>query len=333
MATFSDIATGFSVVAWMLWPRHHLAIVFKRRVFSISDPSIPTQNILKPTRASCAQIEASEITMKTRTFTHKAEYETGEAILRELQWTPVPDEMLKLPSVAKGTDLRKLCDSASAKLGNPVEDIIESVHLAASMDHLIAIGGEAAREHLLSHNCIISADHIANLCRRMPPFIAVKLKHLETGSFTSDSNPTGAFDTNGWGELRTRLPKFRSSLQHYARQVPVKDVVDVEKLRAILSSIEAKCDALLAFIGKFTPVGAGKPRAAKPATVRTMEWAKAVIKFSQALGVLRKTNRDMTSEHWKAEWIPTVAEFEIVQSDVESMRDAARSIAEGLNAT
>ena len=270
--------------------------------------------------------------MKTPTFTHKSEYETVKSILSELRWTPVPDEMLKLPSVAKRTRLRMLCDSTAAKCGKPVEHIIECVQLAARIDHLIAIGGESAREHLLFKYCIISADDIANLCRRMPPFIAVKLKDLETGSFNGDSNPTGAFDTNGWGELRTRLPKFRSTLQHYARQASVTDLPDVEKLRAILSSIEAECGTLLAFIGKFTPVGIGKPRAVKPATVRKMEWSKAAMKLSQALGVLHKTNRDMKSEHWKAEWIPTVADFQIVQTDVNAMRDAARSIAERLKA-
>lgn len=235
--------------------------------------------------------------------------------------------MLKLPSVAKGTKLRSRCDSVAANVGKPVEDIIKRVHLASRVAHLIAIGGESAREHLLSTQCLLSADQIAKLCRRMPPFIAVKLNELSSGSFNSDSNPTGAFDTNGWGELRTRLPKFRSTLQHYARQGTVKDLPDVEKLRALLCSIEAECGTLLAFIGKATPAGVGKPRAVKPATVRTMEWSKAAMKFSQVLGVLQKTNRDMTSSHWKAEWIPTVADFEIVQSDVRAMRDAARGIA------
>ena len=104
------------------------------------------------------------------------------------------------------------------------------------------------------------------------------------------------------------------------------DLPDVEKLRALLSSIEAECGTLLAFIGKFTPVGIGKPRAVKPATVRTMEWSKAAMKFSQALGVLHKTNRDMKSEHWKAEWIPTVADFQIVRSDVRVMSEAVKQI-------
>src|SRR5205814_127509 len=122
--------------------------------------------------------------------------------------------------------------------GQPVEDIIECVQLAARIDHLIAVGGASVHEHLLSPQCLLDRDQIAKLCRRMPRFIAVKLKDLETGSFKSDSNPTGAFDTNGWGELRRRLPKFRSTLQHYARQVPVTDLPDVERLRALLSSIE-----------------------------------------------------------------------------------------------
>jgi hypothetical protein len=66
----------------------------------------------------------------------------GKAILRELQWTPVPDGMLRLPSVAKGTKLRTLCGSAAATLGKSVEDIIECVHLAARIKHLAVIGGE-----------------------------------------------------------------------------------------------------------------------------------------------------------------------------------------------
>ena len=107
-----------------------------------------------------------------------------------------------------------LCDSTAAKCGKPVEHIIECVQLAARIDHLIAIGGESAREHLLFKNCIISADDIANLCRRMPPFIAVKLKDLETGSFNGDSNPTGAFDTNGWGaNTSAQVPLNASALR------------------------------------------------------------------------------------------------------------------------
>ena len=41
------------------------------------------------------------------------------------------------------------------------------------------------------------------------------------------------------------------------------------------------------------------------------------------LGVLKKTNRDLRSVHWKMEWKPTVADLEIVRGDVERMRAAA----------
>ena len=114
--------------------------------------------------------------MKQRTFNHTTAYTRGQQLLERIQWTPNPDEMLKLPSHAKKTELRALCE--------PEQDI-EHVHLAARLEHLATISGEAVRAHLVSAGCVLSTDQIARLCRRMAAFIAEKLKAI-----TSDHSPS-----------------------------------------------------------------------------------------------------------------------------------------------
>ena len=91
--------------------------------------------------------------MKQRTFNHSADYKRGQQLLARIKWTPNPHEMLKLPSVAQGTKLRGVCNE---------EQDIEHVHLTARIEHLIAIGGEVIRAHLVSDKCILNTDHIAS---------------------------------------------------------------------------------------------------------------------------------------------------------------------------
>ena len=241
---------------------------------------------------------------------------------------PDPENMLKLPSVAKGTPLRGWIEAAASKSAESVEQIIECVHLAARIEHLSAIGGDSVRDNLLASGCMLNSHQIAKLCRRMPPFIAVKLKGLEAGIFKSDTNEHGAFDTNGWAELRVRLPKFRSILQHFARQSAGNQIDGKkrEEVKCLLVEIQAECEQLLIAIGAFTPHGLGRSRKAKEPSDRAVDWSQAGVRFSQVLGVLRKTNRDLTSKHWKPEWIPTEADFEIVRSDVQEMKQAANRI-------
>lgn len=269
---------------------------------------------------------------KRSAFDYRREYFIGHPLLGLIKWEPRVDEMLKLPSTAKGTMLRALCEKDADKRNMTVEEIVEAVHLAARLDHLIAIGGEAARTTLLSDECILSAEQIARLCRRMPPFIREKLKELGAGPVGIDSNPTGAFDTNGWSELRTRLPKFRSTLQLYAQQCEAKSAAPMlesearAKLLNICAGIGEQCDKLLNTLTRFTPNGKGMQRKRGPQRNRTVYWSLAVTKLSQVLGVLKKTNRDLHSPHWKREWVPTTADHEIVISDVKTMLRAAQTL-------
>jgi hypothetical protein len=254
------------------------------------------------------------------------EYSLGERLLREINWRPNPTVMLKLPSIAKGTTLRALCEAEAVKTGQAVAEIIECVRFAARIEHLISIGGEETRSRLLEQACL-TPEQIARLCRRMPPFIEEKLDQLKAGQVDIDSNPNGAFDTNGWSELRTRLPKFRSTLQHYAASCTKSDLGaaqdHVEPVHQLLVAICSECDALNAVLQSQKPVGEGKPRIAKLLATLDVNWSKAKTKFAQVLGVLRKTNRDLKSEHWKDEWIPTVADHRIIMGDVEVMKNAA----------
>jgi len=245
---------------------------------------------------------------------------------------PNPVEMFNSPSVAKGSPARMACEAAAHDTAEHAAAVIEDMLLAARIEHFAAIGGDLARKYLLGEHCRITPKQIAGLCRRMPPFIAAKLKELEAGSTKIDSNPTGAFDTNGWGELRVRLPKFRSSLQHYARQCESGDTagdLSLEEraaLKIAAGAIVLECDALLDRLRTFTPVGDGIRRNRLPPPERALDWSKARTKLAQVLGVLRKTNRDLRSIHWRAEWIPKRADFEIVTWDVQAMRSAAETM-------
>jgi hypothetical protein len=134
-------------------------------------------------------------------------------------------------------------------------------------------------------------------------------------------------------EIRVRLPKFRSTIQHYARQysggVP-KDELNDEDRAALITTAEAiitECEALLKRVLTFTPKGAGKARKAGVIQDRVLPWSKAPMKLAQVLGVLRKTNRDLNSLHWKKEWIPAQADQDIVIGDERALRDSAQVIA------
>lgn len=270
-------------------------------------------------------------------FDHTQSYNLGRKLLDAIHWKPAANEMLKLPSTAKGTELRKLCDQEAVNRSLAVEEIIDCAHHAARLDHLIAIGGvESEAMLLLSKHCALNSDQIARLCRRMPPFIERKLIELRSGPVNIDSNPSGAFDTNGWGELRTRLPKFRSTMQHYARQCNGGSTALIcssdaaVRLLKTCAEIGSECDELLEWMSGQSPKGEGVPRSGKPRGERTLDWKNALTKLSQVRGVLEKTNRDVRSEHWKPAWIPTRSDLEIVSSDVQTMTDCTAVVAKCL---
>lgn len=168
----------------------------------------------------------------------------------------------------------------------------------------------------------------------MPPFIEAKWKELLAGGTNIDSNPSGAFDTNGWPELRTRLAKFRATLQHYARQcsssAPMLPSEAKARLSNICADILSECDQLLKRMKACKPVGEGIPRKTKPPSGRRLSWADAITELSQVLGVLKKTHRDLDSSHWRAEWVPTRADYNIVTWDVEGMAGAIAIIVDRL---
>lgn len=251
------------------------------------------------------------------------QYARGSVVLGQIGWQASPREMFKVPSFAKGSPAEIVAGQSEVSK--------EDVLLAARIDHLIAISGRGARIYFLANECPLNQDHIARLCRRMPPFIQAKIKDLLAGSTNIDSNPTGAFDTNGWAELRVRLPKFRSTLQHYARQCEDESFSAVmfesdakAKLLNICAEIDDECQALLDKLRSFAPSTGGVPRKSKQPIHRTLDWDSALTKLSQVIGVLKKTNRDLNSVHWI--WTPSHADLEIVRADVRAMQAAIRKI-------
>jgi hypothetical protein len=155
---------------------------------------------------------------RRQAFDHRPAYRTGSKVLQRIEWKPNPTEMFKAPSRAKGGLLDEAALTLAASLDHSAETILDHALLAARIQHFIAIGGQAAECYLLGDTCRLDAQKIARLSRRMPPFIVAKLEDLYAGSANIDSNPTGAFDTDGRSELRVRLPKSASMLQHYAAQ-------------------------------------------------------------------------------------------------------------------
>ena len=117
-------------------------------------------------------------------------------------------------------------------------------------------------------------------------------------------------------------------MQHYARQSISSgpSAEDGAALNTTAKAIVTECDTFLRRILMFAPVGTGKPREASVVQDRLLPWSKAHMKLSQVLGVLRKTNRDLNSGHWKKEWIPTQADHEIVVGDVRAMRGSAQCL-------
>lgn len=273
-------------------------------------------------------VSQSNLMTTSRVFTRKEKYDTGHSLLEKIDWQTKRDEMLKLPSIARGTELRRLMETKAQEVQKPISEIADCVHIAARIDHLVAIGGDTVQDLLLNEDSHLNANAIAKLCRRMPPFIAVKLRELHTGPINVGSNPSGAFDTNGWSELRTRLPKFRSTLQHYAANCTTGhgglETGQYKSCRSILTKICSECDVLSEVLKKCTPAGQGKLRIAKSLSASAVKWSEAKTKFAQVLGVLQKTNRDLKSKHWRPEWIPTLADHQVITSDVEAMKYAAQ---------
>src|SRR5688572_1117631 len=73
----------------------------------------------------------------------------------------------------------------------------------------------------------------------MPSFIQANLEDLYAGGKNIDSNPTGAFDTNGWSELRLRLPKFAHALGAFGTSKrPRLGTLSTEQRRRLRESCE-----------------------------------------------------------------------------------------------
>ena len=172
--------------------------------------------------------------------------------------------MFKPPSFAKNSPARIACEAEAKARGSTWQTIAAEVLHQARIDHLIAIAGDTARTVLAENR--LTPKQIAKLCRRMPPFILAKFHELKrSGGADIESNPTGAFDTNGWPELRTRLPKFRATLEHLSRQmessspVEVLGTAELATLHVTAHAIVEECERLQAKLATFKAEGEGKP--------------------------------------------------------------------------
>lgn len=256
---------------------------------------------------------------------HMPAYNHGSTVLQTIGWKPDPTGMFKAPSLAKNSPAR----AAFQQLGLDAT-FRKNIQFAACVEHLAAIGGSHARKFLLSPDCRLSRKQIEGLGRRVPPFITAKLEEVMSGG-RFEGNPTQAFDTNGWGELRGRLPKFRSTLQHYAGAIGENDLHELSKIertriRDTSDSIIAECDLFLAKLRSFVPCGAGKAPAVTSYSPIALKWVNAWAKLRAVLGVLEKCNRDLNSPYWRREWIPTHDDLIRVTEIAEVMKSSAREI-------
>lgn len=245
------------------------------------------------------------------TFDHRSRYAAGLSLLRQIGWMPCPEEMFKAPSRAKGSRLRKA--AAQAGTDTSVDDAL----LAARIEHFTAVGGEKARQYFLSGACPLDEKKTARLSRRMPPFIRAKLEALYAGCTNVDSNPTGAFDTNGWAELRARLPKFAAALGGYAALI---ESGPCDLAPGLLSTVVAVREEAERLRDHLTPRAFPVvERCARWVPGRIFVWSKAPTRLAQVLGVLRKCNRDLQSEHWKVFPAASVKDLNILHSVVRSI--------------
>jgi hypothetical protein len=263
---------------------------------------------------------------------YRSAYRRGMKILEKSKWGCDPEGMFHPPSVAKGQPIRLECERLATQLGMQLLNVCEEVVTAARIYHFIALCGTRAEEYFLSGRCPIDQKKIAKLSRRMPPFIRAKMKSLLAGSVNVVSNPDHAFDTDGWAELKRRLPKFRATLEYYAVDCtgrnPQLDVDESERLSKKLQAIQHECDLIgkkLHFVQQEEP---GTPLYLPPASKLSSapNWQVAYRRISLVYGVLQKTNRDLNSEFWKPEWVPTAAQLNGVVADVRGMALAAASI-------
>lgn len=259
-------------------------------------------------------------------FDHTKAYERGSQVLQEIGWIADPREMFKPPSRAKGEPLQCAAITVAQTLKTTPDQLLDNALLAARIDHFSAIGGEAARDYFFGDHCRLDATKVARLSRRMPPFIKAKLLDLYAGCGNIDANATGAFDTNGWRELRVRLPKFAAMLQHYSQSDQHLEIPNREKLQRLLQDIRVESNRLLKQLKRFTPKGAGRVKESQGAPAPRVDWSQAATRFAQALGVLRKCNRDLVSPHWRKSWIPTLADLECLSRTVNGMKLASSTI-------
>lgn len=71
--------------------------------------------------------------------------------------------------------------------GHFLASLTKDVQFAACIGHLVAIGGDTAREYLLSPTCPLNRKQIEGLGRRMPPFI----RELQDGDRRPKTENTG----------------------------------------------------------------------------------------------------------------------------------------------
>ena len=267
-------------------------------------------------------------------YDYRSAYLNGIEILKKAEWVCDPEGMFRAPSVAKGQPVRLECERLASGLGLPVPNVCEEVITAARIHHYVAICGEKAQEYFLSGHCPLDPKKIGKLSRRMPPFIRAKMDTLVAGSVNVVSNPDHAFDTDGWPELKRRLPKFRATMERYAAhctstaiQLGLVEIV-IEHLAAKLQAIEHECDLISQKLKSIQPQEQGTPNR-PPQTAKSKaipDWLKAYERISQVHGVLQKTNRDLNSEFWKSEWVPTEAQSSGVTADVSAVAQAATDI-------
>jgi len=114
-------------------------------------------------------------------------------------------------------------------------------------------------------------------------------------SCTGQPNSRG--QQNGSGRPVLPLPRVPARLD--ANQKGAPDYL--EKVSGVLDQIQEQCDLLLQKLQAVSVEGSGE----EPGVPRSLnseprpEWSKAGMRFAQALGVVKKCNRDLASPHWK----------------------------------
>jgi hypothetical protein len=276
--------------------------------------------------------------MKRRdVYDYRKPFQQGSEILRMAAWTASPGK-LKLLSLAKGQPARKEAENVATASGQPIEQIMDAVHLAARLQHIVAVCGQDALQYFLSGTCPLPIGKITILANYAAPRIKDVMERLLTGSVDVESNPNHAYDTHDFQEVISRLARARGSLTGQAEgwgdatgiKAPVPQ--DIPAVLETLESIHPVAGELLALVNAL-PLGAQPCKQSSPprsTTSKPADHARLKASVNAAAGLIEKNLRDLRSVDRPPDLLPSGTQKQRVAGELSCILQAAELLTHSL---